>query len=152
QSALDELDAPTSKRLGSIGTADTQRLARKVRRLADEIPESGPDRHRARVQFICDLASIYYRLTGKLPGRWVLRGSSNTFPDLVIAALTPIDSWHNEFIASELKRNPPEKPDDLRIELKKASVLQGCDADIKAAVKTLQWIRSIKKSLLVSNR
>jgi hypothetical protein len=85
QGALNGLDAPTSQRLGPIDASDLKRVARAARRVVEGIPKSGPDPKRARRQFIRELASIYYRLTGDRPGRWVLDQESDPFRAFVTA-------------------------------------------------------------------
>jgi hypothetical protein len=135
QDALNELDGVTCQRLGPVDTSDLRVIARAARRLAEEISKSGSDRRRARRQFIADLASIFYRLTGKRAGRSVHDGESGQFRDFVMAALEPIDAWHEEFMRAELERTPEPLRNDVRNRLKRSSLRQGCEADIKAVAK-----------------
>lgn len=92
QNALDKLDGPTSHRLGAVGIHDRRELARKARKLAQEIPKSGPDPKRGRLQFVCDLEGISYRITGNSGTRRVHldpHKEYGQFRDFVIAALSP---------------------------------------------------------------
>ena len=150
QGALNKLDAPTSQRLGPIDASDLKRIARAARRVVEGIPTSGPDPKRARQQFIRDLASIYYRLTGDFPGRWVLDQESDPFRAFVIAALNPIDAWHKEFVSAELDRTPAAERDAVRDSLKKASVCHGYEADIKVVLQKIKLPPQLKKSAAIS--
>lgn len=93
--ALNELDAPISQELGSVGPADRSGLALAVTRVRQEIPRRGPNRKRARRQFIGRLASIFYCVTLERPTRRYnayREEEYGPFLKFVRAALTPFDA------------------------------------------------------------
>src|SRR5262249_21272280 len=57
--ALNDLDAWTSQRLGAVNTTDLAQLKCAAERVLRTIEISGPDRQRARRQYIRDLACIF---------------------------------------------------------------------------------------------
>jgi hypothetical protein len=75
------------------------------------------------------LASVYYRLTGKKPGRWFHDQDGNPFLSFVRAALAPIDEWQRE-----------------RVGHRKPRLLQGCEDDIRAALRALTLAPPLVKS------
>ena len=127
-SALDELDGPTSQRLGPIPTAgpwpldtiDRKALARKTRAVREKLQPCGPNPERARRQFIRGLLPIYRRARRGYPGRRIKAPSKPYGPlyDFVTAAIYPFDPF-------------------------KATM--GCDDDIGAVLRRRKNARASKK-------
>ena len=88
---LDELDAITSQLLAGAAAHDRQALQCAVQFALTKIPSSGPDRSRARRQFIGALISIYESVTGCPATRRYRyhRREYGPFLDFVRAALAP---------------------------------------------------------------
>jgi hypothetical protein len=105
ESELIKLDARASQ---SLDVADRQQLRRSAESALRNIPTRGPDPKRARRQYICDLAHIFYRVTGKRPSRRVHDQEYGPFFEFVKAALVPFHT------------------------------AQGCEADIKVVLKQLK--------------
>jgi hypothetical protein len=101
-SALDELDGPTSQRLGPtptvgpwpLGTIHRKALARKIRAVREKLQRCGPNPKRARRQFIDGLLPIYRQVRSGYPGRRIKAPSEPYGPlyDFVTAAIDPFDT------------------------------------------------------------
>jgi hypothetical protein len=89
EAELVKLDAVTSQWLD---VADRQQLRRSAEAALRKLPKSGPDPKRARRQYICDLARIFLRITGKRPGRSVHDQEGGLFRAFVKAALRPFNA------------------------------------------------------------
>jgi hypothetical protein len=116
QIELDSLAAPMSQRLRVASLAKRKQLARAVRRLRDDLPDSGPDPKRARLQFIGDLWSVFYCATGKRPGRVVHVDVGGDFVKFVEAALRPFDEtlimskgWQEDIKQAIKRRNTAQE-------------------------------------------
>jgi hypothetical protein len=103
--ALNELDVVASQLFGAVDSTDPRNVQIAARAALKEIRTSGPDPKRARRQYIGDLVCIYSLATGKRPGRWVHDIEGGEFRDFVRAALEPFKAT------------------------------QGCEGDIKVALK-----------------
>jgi hypothetical protein len=106
--ALNELDGPTSQSLGPLEQSNLQDVKSAAERALRTIKVRGPDRKRARRQFIRRLCCTFALATGKRPGRRVHAQEYGPLRDFVRAALEPFNAT------------------------------MGCEADIKAALRSLK--------------
>ena len=102
---MNELDALASQLLGAVDPTDRRKVKSAAEVALRRFPERGPDPKRAQLNFVGDLICIYSCATGKRPGRWVHDGEGGEFRDFVRAALEPFKAT------------------------------QGCEADMKVALK-----------------
>jgi hypothetical protein len=113
EKVLNKLDKETRQLLWPVGNIDHEKLRIGAESVLVKIGKRGPTPKRARLQFIRDLAEIFTRITGRIPGRNVHDQEQGDFLRFVKAALEPFKATQGceadiKVVLAEIKKEKNE--------------------------------------------